>query len=93
MKFYLTVLVTILCSLFVLGTSLSAMAADVPRISKEALKAMANQSDVVIIDVRSSGDWKSSESKITGAIREEPRQAESWGPKYKKDKTYVLYCA
>jgi hypothetical protein len=71
----------------------AAVADEVPRMSKEELKAMLGNPDVVIIDVRSSKDWEASQSKIKGAVREEPRQAKSWADKYDKDKTYVLYCA
>ena len=70
-----------------------AMADEVPRMSKEELRAMLDNPGVVIIDVRSGKDWEASQSKIKGAVREEPRQAKSWADKYDKDKTYVLYCA
>jgi hypothetical protein len=71
----------------------AAVADEVPRMSKEELRAMLGNPDVVIIDVRSGKDWEASQSKIKGAVREEPRQAKSWADKYDKDKTYVLYCA
>jgi rhodanese-related sulfurtransferase len=71
-----------------------AWAADVPRISKEELKSMLNDPEVVILDVRASGDWDNSERKIQGAVREDPNNsAKSWADKYSKDKTIVLYCA
>ena len=68
-------------------------AAEIPRMTKEELKAMLGNPDVIILDVRSGTDWRASESKIKGAIREEPYQASSWAGKYDKGKTYVLYCA
>jgi rhodanese-related sulfurtransferase len=68
-------------------------AQEVPRMTKEELKAMIDNPELVIVDVRSGRDWKSSESKIKNAIREEPRKADSWGDKYDKSKTLVLYCA
>ena len=71
----------------------AAVADEVPRMSKEELRAMLGNPDLVIIDVRSGKDWEASQSKIKGAVREEPRQAKSWADKYDKDKTYVLYCA
>ncbi len=70
-----------------------AMAQDVPRMSKDELKTMIGNQDLVIVDVRSGRDWSASESKITGAVREESRKAAAWGDKYQKDKTLVLYCA
>jgi hypothetical protein len=71
----------------------AAVADEVPRMSKEELRAMLGNPDLVIIDVRSGKDWEASQSKIKGAVREEPWQAKSWADKYDKDKTYVLYCA
>jgi predicted sulfurtransferase len=71
----------------------AAVADEVPRMTKEELRAMLGNPDVVIIDVRSGKDWEASQSKIKGAVREEPRQAKSWADKFDKDKTYVLYCA
>ena len=68
-------------------------AQEVPRMTKEELKAMIDNPELVIIDVRSGRDWKSSESKIKNAVREEPKKADSWADKYDKSKTFVLYCA
>ena len=66
---------------------------EVLKMTKDELKAMIDSPELVIIDVRSGRDWKSSESKIKNAVREEPRKADSWAGKYDKAKTYVLYCA
>jgi rhodanese-related sulfurtransferase len=73
-----------------LGTALGA---DVPRITKEELKSKLGDRDVVILDVRRSGDWKASPSKIQSAVREDPADVDSWAAKYPKEKTMVLYCA
>ncbi len=71
-----------------------AWAADIPRISKEELRSMLGNPEVVIIDVRTGGDWGKSKEKIRGAVREDPnKNAKSWADKYSKDKTIVLYCA
>jgi hypothetical protein len=66
---------------------------EVPRMTKEELKGQLSNPDVVIIDVRSGKDWKASEIKIKGAVREDPTESESWIDKYPKDKTLILYCA
>ena len=71
----------------------AAVAEEVSRMPKEELRAMLGNPDVVIIDVRVGKDWKDSQSKIKGAIREKPKKAKLWADKYDKDKTYVLYCA
>lgn len=85
--------------ILVLGLAIVSMLApfaaadEVPRMTKEQLKALLNDPDVVILDVRTSRDWKGSEKKIKGAIRENPKGFESWAHKYPKDRTLVLYCA
>jgi predicted sulfurtransferase len=70
-----------------------AESADVPRMKKDELKAMLESSDLVILDVRAQSDWKNGDSKIKGAIREDPESVKSWVGKYSKDKAFVLYCA
>ena len=66
---------------------------DIPRMTKEELKPLLGNADVVIIDVRSKPDWEKDELKIQGAVREDPTQVASWMDKYSKDKTLVFYCA
>jgi len=87
-------LVGILIILFVVGgcTTL-AKSTDAPRMTKEDLKAMFGDPDLVIIDVRYGADWTGSELKIKGAVREDPGAVDSWANKYPKDKTLVFYCA
>ena len=70
-----------------------AIAAEVPRMTKEELKTKLNDPGLVIVDVRVGKDWKGSEFKIKGAVRENPGDFSSWAGKYPKDKTLVLYCA
>jgi hypothetical protein len=48
---------------------------------------------IVIVDVRSGGDWKGSDRKIAGAVREEPNDVGAWEYRYAKDTHLVLYCA
>jgi len=77
-----------------MGFNLAIASEKVPRMSKEQLKEMVGKPDVVILDVRSSSDWGKTETKILGAIREDPNKpTKSWAEKYGKDKTIVLYCA
>jgi len=77
-------------------TTLSVEAAsgpeNVPRMTKEQLKAQLGNSDFAIIDVRSDHDWQDSNTKIKGAVRENPSKLDSWINNYPKDKTIVLYC-
>jgi hypothetical protein len=86
---------TLVILFFVLSCLLiaEAFAADVPKMSKEELQAILGNPDVIVIDVRSPGDWAPSNTKIKGAIREDPPKVSSWMEKYPKDKTLVFYCS
>jgi hypothetical protein len=75
-----------------MGISL-AFSADAPRMAKDELRALLGNPDLILLDVRSGRDWGDSDSKIQGAIREEPDRMNSWAQKYSKDKIIVLYCA
>lgn len=93
MKSLMAAMAALLLSLF----SVAVMAQvtteeDVPRITKEELKALLGRTDVVILDVRLEDQWKAADRKIPGAVHEDPaRDAASWLNKYPKDKTVVLY--
>ena len=77
-----------------LGAFLSqAMAKEAPRMTKEELKGLMGNPDVVLIDVRAKSDWDGSKEKIQGAVREDPKKVKEWAGKYPKDKTLVFYCA
>jgi hypothetical protein len=65
--------------------------AEIPRMTKEELRAMLGHPDLVIIDVRLGRDWAESDSKIKGAIREDSEAVETWARKYPKNKTFLLY--
>ena len=71
----------------------SSVAVDVPRMTTAELKGRLGDPDVIIIDVRTSRDWKASEYKIQGAVREDAIDFDNWANKYPKAKTVVLYCA
>ncbi len=83
----------ILCLATVGACAGTSMGKDAPRITKEELRAMMGKSDVVIVDVRTTPDWNSTNSKIQGAVREDPKTVNAWASKYPKDKTLVFYCA
>jgi len=73
--------------------TLSTMSNDVPRMTKEELKAMFDNPNLIIIDVRYDPHWKESNLKIKGAVREDYNDVKSWANKYAKNKLIVLYCA
>jgi predicted sulfurtransferase len=78
---------------FNLLLAFAAASAEAPRMSKEELKSRLGDKNIVVIDVRTGYDWEKSDSKIRGAVREDPEDAASWAKKYTKEKTIVLYCA
>jgi uncharacterized membrane protein YcaP (DUF421 family) len=71
--------------------AVTAIALEVPKISKEELKSMLGKPEVVVIDVRTLWDRKMSLKQIKGAVREDPGDVKSWTKKYSKAKTVVLY--
>ena len=77
-----------------MGVSLVGGADKIPRMTKEQLKEMLGQPEVIVLDVRAAGDWGKAQRKIQGAVREDPdKAAKAWAEKYGKDKTIVVYCA
>ncbi len=69
-----------------------AFSEEAPRMTKEELKAILGNPDLVIIDVRYGKDWTQSDVKIKGAVREDPEGLTSWVHKYHPDQTIVFYC-
>jgi hypothetical protein len=64
----------------------------VPRMIKEQLKPMIGNENLVILDARIAREWDSSPTKIKGAIRCDPSNAQALMGKIPKDKTLVFYC-
>ena len=64
---------------------------EVPRLTIEELRPLIGTSDLILIDVRVGDEWKKSDEKIQGAVREEPEKYDQWVVKYPKEKTLVFY--
>ena len=86
LKVWVAVITTVLFAI-------TSMAAEVSRMTKEELKGMLGNPEIVLIDVRTGSDWNASEFKIKGAVRADPAKVADWIGKYPKDKTLVFYCA
>ena len=71
----------------------AALAAEAPRMDKDALRERLGNADVVVIDVRTDPDWDASGAKIPGAVRESYGDFDAWSSKFPRDRTLVLYCA
>jgi 3-mercaptopyruvate sulfurtransferase SseA len=76
----------------VVSFSATAGATDAERMTKEELRSMLGNPDVIIVDVRQPGDYNPSDTKIQGAVREDPGAVGAWMDKYPKDKILVFYC-
>ena len=85
--------VAIVAAIVLVAPFASVFGQDVPRITKEELKPIMGEADVVILDVRTGRDWSSSEFKIQGAVRVDAKKITEWEGNYTKDKKLVLYCA
>ena len=86
-------LATLLIFFMAEGCTMLEKSVDAPTMTKDKLKAILGNPDLLIIDVRYGKDWTDSDLKIRGAIREDPKAFDSWASKYPKDKTLVFYCA
>ena len=73
--------------------SLNALSSSAPRITKEELKSMLGNAKLVIVDVRRTKDWNSSEYKIRGAVRgnPDPSKVGAWASSYGRGDTFVVY--
>jgi rhodanese-related sulfurtransferase len=88
-----TTYLIILPLLILLASPVLSAADNVSTVTKEELKAQLDSSDIIILDVRTGKDWKSSEFKIKGAIRANPGEFDNWAETYPKDMKLILYCA
>ncbi len=68
-------------------------AADVMRITREDLRGMLDNPEVVVIDVRTYSEWNKADRKIKGSVWEDADEVKEWAARYPKDKIIVLYCS
>lgn len=80
-------------TLLLTSADISQAGTDVPLMTTDELKAMLDDPDLLILDVRRGKDWKSSEFKIKGATYAKPDAYDTWANTYPKSKKIVLYCA
>jgi len=66
---------------------------EIQKMTRDELRAVLEDPEFVIIDVRSDTDWRKSDQKVKGAVREDPRDVDAWSGKYPKEKAFVLYCS
>lgn len=63
------------------------------RLTDQELKSLLESPDIVVIDLRTSGEWEGSPFKVPHAVHEDPTDVLSWAAKYSIDSTVVLYCS
>jgi len=87
-----SLLFVVLAVLFAWSATVSAAGGDgVPRLTKDELKSLLGNPDVVVLDVRFDGNL--APSRIAGAVHEDPEKVDSWAGKYARGKRIVLYCS
>jgi len=77
-----------LCLGILLLISTSVFPQEVAKLSKDKVRPMLGNPDVIIIDLQHDGDLR-----IPGAVREDSKKVSTWMAKYPKNKTLVFYCA
>ena len=88
-----SVSIAVVVAVVLLAPFATVYAKDVSLITKEELRKIMSNEDVVIFDVRTGRDWSSSEFKIQSAVRVDPRAVAQWQENYSKDNKFVIYCA
>lgn len=74
------------------GIAVPATASDeAPRMTKEELRRLLGDPDLVVIDVRVGGDQ--APTRIPGSKHERAAEVGTWAENYPKGKRIVLYCA
>jgi len=68
--------------------STSAFSQEVTKLSRDEVKRMLGNPDLIIVDLQHDGDLR-----IQGAVREDSKKVTSWMGKYPIHKTLVFYCA
>jgi rhodanese-related sulfurtransferase len=81
----------ILLPVLLLVVASLAASGDVNWISKDELRAVLDDSDTAVIDVRTEKDWNASDVMVKGAVREDSADISAWAKNYPKDKKLVFY--
>jgi hypothetical protein len=83
--------------LLIIGILVFAAAAcaadDAPRISKEEVRSLLGDRNVIILDARAEGSWRESDRKIKGAVRVDPAHVDTWAGTLPKGKKIIVYCS
>jgi hypothetical protein len=61
------------------------------RVTADKLLESLDHPQLLVLDVRTSANWKAGDSKIKGAVRKRPGAFDSWSDDLPKNKLLVLY--
>jgi hypothetical protein len=61
------------------------------RVTIDKLLESLDHPQLLILDVRTTANWKANDSKIKGAVRKRPGAFDSWSDDLPKNKLLVLY--
>jgi rhodanese-related sulfurtransferase len=86
-------IVSLSAAMLLTATAFAADTESVPRMSTGELKSRLGEPGLLVLDVRGSWDWDSSNEKIPGSEHVNPTEVDQWAGHYPKEKTLVLYCA
>lgn len=67
-------------------------AEDMGLVTVQELRQMLSNSNVIVVDVRAQSDWDNSDNRITGALRENPKNVTFWMHNYPSNKKLIFYC-
>ena len=98
MKRVVLIMVGAILSLVLAGMPLNARSAqkdipypEIPRITLNEVKELLGKPGVILLDCRPVEQWNDSDSKLPGAVHEDPKNVKSWAHKYPKDSTIIIY--
>lgn len=84
--------VVLLTAALLLASVFTVHANSAPRITSDELKARLGEAGLVVLDVRSGGDWARAAEKIVGAQRVNPGAVGQWAGNFARDQVLVFYC-
>jgi len=64
-----------------------------PRITREEVKELLGNPNILILDARTGSSWSGSDRKIKGAVRVDPHDISSWIKRVPRDKKIIVYCS
>ena len=64
-----------------------------PRVTREEVKTLLGNPNILILDARTGSSWSGSDQKIKGAVRVDPDDVLSWVNRVPREKKIIVYCS